>query len=347
MHYRGRTALKTKKYAILACALLWASCRTPAPSPPIAPPPSPALPTPAEKPLPSLPPDLFPVHGKDDRPVAAFRSDTGEALILCTPGAPYRWEELSDINRIYQSEDLPELAIAWVTEQGLERIPLGRYPVLKEARPLTLASPRRGIALLLTCLKPQKIVHLLVSSGGNGLPSIDTFFTTPSMTTSFQDLDTDGTIDVLVTETVREEGVGRETYLSWYTWNGIRFSLERSLGIVRSLKAFFSKAGRLIRNGPDPFLSYACVPEAETLEDIFLAEGGDTLGLHGIRGITFPEISENPFPDGGRPGEKILVPVRIETGEGSFVATAFLGLKTFPFQDPPFEFLIDRPPTNP
>ena len=62
-----------------------------------------------------------------------------------------------------------------------------------------------------------------------------------------EDIDKDGVIDVVIYEEIYEVGVGNETYLTWYEWDGREFSSRATVNVVRNLRQFLKAAFDAIR----------------------------------------------------------------------------------------------------
>ncbi|NOY10466.1 MAG: hypothetical protein GXP33_16655 [Spirochaetes bacterium] len=173
-----------------------------------------------------------------------------------------------------------------------------------------------------------------------------------SVKTETIDIDNNGTIDILVEETGAEEGSGYETFLTWYKWNGTRFSEYRNTNIVRNLKAFLLNIKNLLEHGKtDELLNFAVDRKyilkyknkgADKYTILFNALGFsaffDTMTtkpesvLKNIRDVTFPEILENPFSSKDREGWYFTPSYRVTITNGlSFIAETEIRMFRNPF----------------
>jgi len=77
-----------------------------------------------------------------------------------------------------------------------------------------------------------------------------------------RDLDRDGTIDLVSSQSADADGVGRETLISWYRWDGRQYRLHRTRDIVRNLNRFLYDAREYLEAGDyEGFLEHALSPE--------------------------------------------------------------------------------------
>ncbi len=173
-----------------------------------------------------------------------------------------------------------------------------------------------------------------------------------SVKTETVDIDNDGTIDIVVEETGAEEGSGYETFLTWYKWNGTRFSEYRNTNIVRNLKTFLLNIKNLLEHGKTNELLNFAIDRKYILK--YKNEGADkytilfnALGfsaffdtmttkpesvLKNIRDVTFPEILENPFSSKDREGWYFTPSYRVTITNGlSFIAETKLRMFKDPF----------------
>ncbi len=145
------------------------------------------------------------------------------------------------------------------------------------------------------------------------------------------DIDGDGIVDIILHEKVFEVGIGYETYLTWYRWNGELFEQEKMVNIVRSLRTFLDESFTLLRNGkwrefsdrvkPEPseeIESYRAFLFDEVLELIQLESfTNDPIGDdERIRRAVYPNILENPFARADETGSYFPLNVRFETRRG-------------------------------
>lgn len=155
---------------------------------------------------------------------------------------------------------------------------------------------------------------LIISPGGFSRFSVRE---TLSSRYLFQDFTGSGAADLLIQERVIEEGLGRETLLFWYSWDGEQFAEVRSSNVVRNLKQFFSllreaalesRWDRVVEEAaPEVFAEYRNrgLSREEILGKLFrpLAAGGPELTELDLEDLVFPGVTENPFviKAGGNP----------------------------------------------
>ncbi len=176
-----------------------------------------------------------------------------------------------------------------------------------------------------------------------------------------EDIDDDNRIDVVVQEKGSEEGIGLETFLTWYRWNGRQFREYATANVVRSLKAFLTgtKEYLLDKNWRN-LLAYAFLPEevqryrrlGNTTGEIILRAFGlgdyyDTKErsaediLREIQEIVFPEFLENPFIARDERGSFFRLTFRILDSQGiSIVSEIPFYMQKNPFLKRQFFFRI-------
>ncbi len=175
------------------------------------------------------------------------------------------------------------------------------------------------------------------------------------------DIDDDGIIDIMVEEKGMEEGIGYETFLTWYRWRGYRFVEYSSTNVVRNLRGFLEKVKTLLIHGDYPELLQYSVDKTilkqlknqniNDLKLLFKILGFDTYFdpvlsnprklFSSIKDVTFPEILENPFTkqEDGNWGFKISYRVSIQNGI-SFIAESKILMMKNPFGKRQFSFTI-------
>jgi hypothetical protein len=75
------------------------------------------------------------------------------------------------------------------------------------------------------------------------------------------DWDGDGMLDILTEELVFESGLGRESFLTWFAFQGEGFREIKTANIVRSLNGFYQTLAAAWFQGPQVFLENALTPE--------------------------------------------------------------------------------------
>jgi hypothetical protein len=176
-----------------------------------------------------------------------------------------------------------------------------------------------------------------------------------------EDIDSDGVIDVVIYEETFEIGIGNETYLTWYRWNGADFSRRGTVNVVRNLRSFLEDSFESIRNGdwgdfsqhtlsvetraalPDEELAgfeifhrvFALAATDESFRNQAVSPGED------IRKTVYPEIRENPFSQRDSAGFFFPLTVRFETSTGrNHLYTTRVYMLPNPFGERQFGFFV-------
>ena len=177
-----------------------------------------------------------------------------------------------------------------------------------------------------------------------------------------EDIDGDGNLDIIVEEKGSEEGIGMETFLTWYRWNGWSFGEYATANVVRSLRKFLTEIRDYIlkkdwRNLVSlSFLSEDVQRERNrkrTLAEVILrafrlTEYYDTSDrpasdiLGGLEDIVFPEFMENPFLAKDERGSFFRLVFRVVDSQGvSIVSETLLYRMRNPFGKRQFFIKID------
>jgi hypothetical protein len=176
-----------------------------------------------------------------------------------------------------------------------------------------------------------------------------------------EDIDGDGGIDIVVQEKGSEEGIGLETFLTWYRWDGRQFAEHATANIVRSLKAFLTSTKEyFLDKNWKKLVAHAFLPEdvkryygqGMSTEQIILKAFGlgdyyDTKEssakeiLQEIQEIVFPEFLENPFIARDDRGSFFRLTFRILDTQGiSIISEIPLYMQKNPFVKRQFFFKI-------
>ncbi len=177
-----------------------------------------------------------------------------------------------------------------------------------------------------------------------------------------EDIDNDGVIDVVIYEQTYEIGIGDETFMTWYRWNGTDFTKQAAINIVRNLQDFLQTAFEEIRNEDwGAFSEQAlsskmrgALPEEEYSDfSIFhrvfkLAAAEESFQNEpiqpgtAIRGTIYPEIRENPFSQRDSIGFFFPLSVRFETPAGrNHLYTTRVYMLPNPFGERQFTFAFE------
>ena len=176
------------------------------------------------------------------------------------------------------------------------------------------------------------------------------------------DIDADGYIDVIVSDSAFEEGARFETYLRWYRWDGSAFSEHRTTNIVRNLGLFFDRIKTALSRDGLPGMNRESLGEKgyqtaikSGLDDdaifkrIFTpadpSDAGEGLPFPpdaATGRAVFPDILENPFDLGGDAPYRFPITVRFmsESGAG-YLYRASVEMNRNPFGDRQFT-LVSR-----
>jgi len=147
--------------------------------------------------------------------------------------------------------------------------------------------------------------------------SVTSIRNTLSDSTEKRDIDNDGVIDLLRYEKMFVDGLGVETFITWYKFNRGRFSPVRTVNTVQDLRSFFKESksyletkrvDRFVRTTVDPVvlsrLNVANISSERILERIFYPVKRESSYLVDINtmlassenvSFIFPEIFEDPF----------------------------------------------------
>ncbi len=174
-----------------------------------------------------------------------------------------------------------------------------------------------------------------------------------------QDINTDGYNDILHFEKSFEEGMGYETYITWYNWNGKTYVQEKVTNIVRNVRDFLETTRDLISNErweelithgiPERqlrLLSKRNVMESDIIRSLFIptalekgSEHPELIDLN-IENSIFPEILENPFQQNGNGNYIFPLRVRVIAENGEYLYISRIGMSKDPFQPQQFYFIL-------
>lgn len=279
-------------------------------------------------------------------------------------GGPPQIDRLSDISRLYSEENTIFTCKVNVFYQSNNRIvPLNSYYLGKHR----VLESIRDISLNQFAPLPFAVVFTFQSNQGSNKEWLIFY---PNGTARFQiheglssysdvvDIDGDGMLDIIVYERIFEEGIGYETFVTWYRWEGKAFGEFKTINVVRNLTLFLSKAKQLIiEKQCDRFVEEALQSsQVNTLkkqgfssEDICTAtflpvEGQDyppSLKAMEITDIVYPEIVEDPFTLTEEKKRIFPMQIRVNTTEGSYLYRAVLKMSENPFFGRQFYFLVN------
>ncbi len=282
--------------------------------------------------------------------------------------SPAALERLSDFTRLYSpdAESFGCMVKVFFQEQGTLReqytVDLGERVVLEGFEEISLAPGGSGPYTISVSFQSHEgsVKEWLFFNGDK--PGRFTLRETLSSHHEIRDIDEDGFLDVLRFEKSFEEGMGYETYITWFRWNGETFLEYKVTNVLRKLNSFLDHVREYMIEGKwklffDHALSKervrwykkkALEPE-ETLQRIFTVLGepedeekGLSLSQLRIEDVIFPDLLENPFQRTEHGNYIFPLRVRVIAEEGEFVYISRILLLENPFQNPPFSFIMSH-----
>jgi hypothetical protein len=174
-----------------------------------------------------------------------------------------------------------------------------------------------------------------------------------------EDIDRNGVIDIVVQESGVEAGVGYETLLTWYRWNGTRFVEQAAINVVRNLNAFLARTReQLVAHDWRALVDHCFAADQLRyyrglgLTDMQIIMRGLGLAAHyellrpevalaDIADVVMPQFQENPFSATDERGSYFLLGYRVveSTGASKVIETPLYMLKN-PFGERQFFFRI-------
>ncbi len=217
---------------------------------------------------PSVPERFLFVGDQEYRPLTVFRDidDNGLedvfVLLMEVPGEeggisdiPVRFGSVSeaaitDMARLFSESYAFYLALFLRTTDGfvsMYRIPLGQWSVFESFRGLRIDADRNmpfAVRISFQTQEGRESLQVAFSEYNNF--SFFTLKASISVSTETRDIDGDGLLDIVEWRRVFEEGTGYETFLTWFRWDGTKFSQRDSTNIVRNLNSFLEGLGKLL-----------------------------------------------------------------------------------------------------
>ena len=233
-------------------------------------------------------------------------------------------------------------------------VPLSRQLVLNDFRVQEIRRSRDfpfGVSVSFKTLGGTREEWVILYGQG-----ISTFMLeeTLSVIPVVDDIDNDGFIDIVIHQQAAEEGIGYETFLTWYKWNGSGFIEEKSSNIVRNLRKFLTGMADIFLSGEkEAFLDFVLFPETReklsregmSLKEIFSllfkpVEGG-VLPVYDleIKDVIYPVLMETPFTYENRGRFEFPITIGIITEKGGYYFRARLAMGRNPFGEKQFGFL--------
>ena len=274
---------------------------------------------------------------------------------------PAQIESLSQSSRLFDPEASPVgfALLAYGNSQGSLRRPalidLGQRRVF-EALTRTPLTANRAVPLAVTVsfLNPDgRDQELLVFDNAGGSPRYRrSLVESLGVRSWLEDIDSDGTLDILTRERVLEEGVGYETFLTWSRWNGRAFTEVQTRNVLRNLAVFLAsvreqllcgdlhRLAELAAEGRDlSRLRARGLGEAEVLAALLGLKAAGWKELPRVTEVLFPEILEDPFIARDAAGMYFQLTYRMVDENGlSYLPVARLYMLRNPFGERQFAF---------
>ena len=274
---------------------------------------------------------------------------------------PAQIESLSQSSRLFDPEAPPVgfALLVYGNSQGSLRRPalidLGQRRVF-EALTRTPLTANRAVPLAVTVsfLNPDgRDQELLVFDNAGGSPRYRrSLVESLSVRSWLEDIDADGTLDILTRERVLEEGVGYETFLTWSRWNGRAFTEAQTRNVLRSLAVFLAsvreqllcgdlhRLAELAAEGRDlSRLRARGLGEAEVLAALLGLKAAGWKELPRVTEVLVPEILEDPFIARDAAGMYFQLTYRMVDENGlSYLPVARLYMLRNPFGERQFAF---------
>jgi len=263
---------------------------------------------------------------------------------------------LSDPERLFRDDSprVPFFLLVFPNRAGrMERpqvLPLGEHLVFRSLRKVPL-SRGRPLPLVVTAafqVREGEETELFVFDAGLSRHH-RTLVENMSNQARLQDIDGDGTLDLLLREKAMEEGTGFETFLSWHRWNGRAFTEHKTTNVVRNLNAFLQTTRGLMLAGTRRELLAFAVEPAEInrlrrrgLPDSQILVQALGLGSSALaewpdaREVVLPQVLEDPFSGEGA----CRLTYRLVDSAGvPYIAAAQLRMVPNPFGERQFGFV--------
>ena len=224
-------------------------------------------------------------------------------------------EALSQSSRLFDAPPVGFVLLFYGNSQGSLRRPavidLGQRRIF-EALTRTPLTANRAVPLAVTVsfLNPDgREQELLVFDNAGGAPRYRRSLVERLGARSWlEDVDGDGTLDILTRERVLEEGVGYDTFLSWSRWNGRAFTEVATRNVLRGLAGYLAAVREALLAGDSRRLAELAsearelarlrsrgLGEAEALAVLLGLKAAGLKELPRVTEVVFPEILEDPF----------------------------------------------------
>ncbi len=268
-----------------------------------------------------------PVLDRGGYPVAAVwsQSERKYCLVLSVSGSDNpAYKDLSELSHLYNNNapaDYILTCFQWYRGDIFfaYTVKLGSYPVIEnfQAQHFGENKEKAPMAVMVDFLSGEGGVSYIVFCSALKGRTLKIRRNSTSFAQR-KDLDHDGIDDMLIYEAVYEEGTGKETFISWYRWDGRTLSAHKTVNIVRNLNTFLKESANALEsrsfrnflfeyvNGGNSADFSGELSFKDAFARIFKSEGQmendrNTLteeAFKSTRKVVFPEILENPFDIG-------------------------------------------------
>jgi hypothetical protein len=268
-------------------------------------------------------------------------------------------EALSQSSRLFDAPAVGFVLLFYGNSQGSLRRPvvidLGQRRIF-EALTRTPLYANRAVPLVVTVsfLNPDgREQELLVFDNAGGSPRYRRSLVERLGARSWlEDVDGDGTLDILTRERVLEEGVGYDTFLSWSRWNGRAFTEVATRNVLRGLAGYLATVretllagdrrhlAELVAEGRElALLRSRGLDETEALAALLGLKAAGLKELPRVTEVVFPEILEDPFSARDATGWFFQLTYRIVDENGlAYLPAARLYMLRNPFGERQFAF---------
>jgi hypothetical protein len=274
---------------------------------------------------------------------------------------PAELEALSQSSRLFDPAAQPVafVLLVYANSQGSLRKPtvveLGPRRVFEALTRTPLSAGRAApLAVTVSFLKPDgREQELLVFDGVNGAPRYRrSLVESLSQRSWLEDVDADGTLDILTRERAVEEGLGYETFLTWSRWNGKAFTDVQTRNVLRNLSAFLGSLREALLAGDRQRLAELAtegreaarlrgkgLDETEMLAAVLGLKAAGLKELPRVTEVVFPQIMEDPFIARDAAGMYFLLTYRLVDENGiAYLPAARLYMLSNPFGERQFAF---------
>jgi len=294
----------------------------------------------------ALPSDIQPVRAEGE-PLARVADLTGdgqpEVVLLAVDASvehPHEFEALSSYQRLFDPESVPIPFFLYVFARGADdelevahEIYLDERPGLVGFEAVRISQQTLPLAISIRFQSTEGVQdNWIIFSGAPDRYGRFTMETTVGQRWQRRDLDRDGTLDLVSFQSAYEDGVGRETLISWYRWDGRQYRLHRTRDIVRNLNQFLYEAREYLEEGDyDGFLEHALAAE----EHRRVRELG--LTPESVLGELFRPVASDEAYEAGEDGPNAGAPGEVESAEKLLGAeelerVVFPAITTTPFR---------------